>query len=120
MWDEMRHSMFGKAAIEDLLDDRAAMPLREWETEYLYRLEPLPLYAMLCDVEAGQEEVATLREIYDRLFESQAGRDEGNQYDLAGLPPLPGVGETRPSGSSGRCPTKISRASIASVYSPLQ
>ena len=29
------------------------MPLREWETEYLYRLEPLPLYAMLCDVEAG-------------------------------------------------------------------
>lgn len=53
MWDEMRHSMFGEAAIEDLFDDRAAMPLREWETEYLYKLEPLPLYAMLCDVEAG-------------------------------------------------------------------
>ena len=52
-WDEMRHSMFGEAAIEDLFDDRAAMPLREWETEYLYRLDPLPLYAMLCDVEAG-------------------------------------------------------------------
>ena len=30
-------------------------------------------------------EVATLREINDRLFESQAGRDEGNQYDLAGI-----------------------------------
>ena len=53
MWDEMRHSMFGEAAIEDIFDDRAAMPLREWETEYLYKLEPLPLYAMLCDVEAG-------------------------------------------------------------------
>lgn len=53
MWDEMRHSMFGEAAIEDIFDDRAAMPLRQWETEYLYRLEPLPLYAMLCDVEAG-------------------------------------------------------------------
>ena len=53
LWDEMRHSLFGEAAIEDLLGDRAAMPLREWETEYLYKLDPLPLYAMLCDVEAG-------------------------------------------------------------------
>ena len=53
MWDEMRHSLFGEAAIEDLLGDRAALPLREWETEYLYQLEPLPLYAMLCDVESG-------------------------------------------------------------------
>ena len=53
MWDEMRHSLFGEAAIEELLGDRAALPLREWETEYLYKLEPLPLYAMLCDVESG-------------------------------------------------------------------
>ena len=53
MWDEMRHSLFGEAAGEDLLGDRAALPLREWETEYLYQLEPLPLYAMLCDVESG-------------------------------------------------------------------
>jgi ectoine hydroxylase-related dioxygenase (phytanoyl-CoA dioxygenase family) len=30
------------------------------------------------------EEVAWLREIYDRLFAQQAGRDEGNQFDLAG------------------------------------
>lgn len=31
-----------------------------------------------------EEEVAWLREIYDRLFAERAGRDEGNQFDLAG------------------------------------
>jgi ectoine hydroxylase-related dioxygenase (phytanoyl-CoA dioxygenase family) len=31
-----------------------------------------------------QEEVARLREIYDRLFAQRAGREEGNQFDLAG------------------------------------
>ncbi len=31
-----------------------------------------------------QEEVARLRVIYDRLFESRVGREEGNQFDLAG------------------------------------
>src|SRR2546425_7852141 len=31
-----------------------------------------------------QEEVAWLREIYDRLFASRAGREEGNQFDLGG------------------------------------
>lgn len=30
------------------------------------------------------EEVARLREVYDRLFAERAGRDEGNQFDLAG------------------------------------
>ncbi len=30
------------------------------------------------------EEVAWLREIYDRLFAQRAGREEGNQFDLAG------------------------------------
>lgn len=30
------------------------------------------------------EEVQELREVYDRLFEQNAGRDEGQQYDLAG------------------------------------
>ena len=30
------------------------------------------------------DEIERLREIYDRLFERQAGRDEGNQFDLAG------------------------------------
>jgi ectoine hydroxylase-related dioxygenase (phytanoyl-CoA dioxygenase family) len=31
-----------------------------------------------------QEEVARMRVIYDRLFENRAGREEGNQFDLAG------------------------------------
>ncbi len=31
-----------------------------------------------------QEEVAWLRQIYDRLFSQRAGREEGNQFDLAG------------------------------------
>jgi ectoine hydroxylase-related dioxygenase (phytanoyl-CoA dioxygenase family) len=30
------------------------------------------------------EEVAFVREVYDRLFATRAGRDEGNQFDLAG------------------------------------
>jgi ectoine hydroxylase-related dioxygenase (phytanoyl-CoA dioxygenase family) len=30
------------------------------------------------------EEVALLRKIYERLFDERAGRDEGNQFDLAG------------------------------------
>lgn len=30
------------------------------------------------------EEVEMLREVYDRLFASRAGREEGNQFDLAG------------------------------------
>jgi ectoine hydroxylase-related dioxygenase (phytanoyl-CoA dioxygenase family) len=30
------------------------------------------------------EDVAFLRESYDRIFEQRAGRDEGNQFDLAG------------------------------------
>ena len=49
----MRHSLFGEAAAEDVFDDRGAMPLREWETEYLYKLDPLTLYAMLWDVESS-------------------------------------------------------------------
>ena len=30
------------------------------------------------------EEVARLRDVYDRLFAQRAGRAEGNQFDLAG------------------------------------
>ena len=36
------------------------------------------------DAITTQEEVAWLRDIYDRLFSSRAGREEGNQFDLAG------------------------------------
>ncbi len=33
---------------------------------------------------AGPEELAWLREVYDRIFSARAGRNEGNQFDLAG------------------------------------
>lgn len=36
------------------------------------------------DAITTQAEVAWLREIYDRLFAARAGREEGNQFDLAG------------------------------------
>ena len=47
MWDEMRHSMFGEAAAEQVYGDRAALPLRDFEIEYLFDMTPLELYAML-------------------------------------------------------------------------
>lgn len=47
MWDEMRHSLFGEAAAEDVYGDRAVMPLRDFEIEYLFKMTPLELYAML-------------------------------------------------------------------------
>ena len=31
-----------------------------------------------------QEEVDWMREVYDRLFQSRAGRERGDQFDLAG------------------------------------
>lgn len=53
LWDEMRHSVFGEAATEDIFDDRSTMPLRDWESAYLFKMDPLELYAMLFGVEAG-------------------------------------------------------------------
>lgn len=47
MWDEMRHSLFGEAAAEHVYGDRAALPLRDFEIEYLFEMSPLELYAML-------------------------------------------------------------------------
>ncbi len=47
MWDEMRHSLFGEAAAEYIYGDRAVMPLRDFEIEYLFKMTPLELYAML-------------------------------------------------------------------------
>ena len=49
----MRHSVFGEAATEDIFDERSAMPMRDWEAAYLFRMTPLELYAMLFGVEAG-------------------------------------------------------------------
>ena len=53
LWDEMRHSLFGEAVAEDALGDRSAMPLRDWESAYLFEMPPLELYAMLVGVESG-------------------------------------------------------------------
>lgn len=36
------------------------------------------------DALTDQEDVAAIRDIYDKLFSEQAGRDEGNEFDLAG------------------------------------
>lgn len=36
------------------------------------------------DAVTTQEEVEQIRQIYDELFDKKAGRDEGNQFDLAG------------------------------------
>ena len=47
MWDEMRHSLFGEAAAEHFYGDRSALPLRDFEIEYLFEMTPLELYAML-------------------------------------------------------------------------
>lgn len=47
MWDEMRHSLFGEAAAEQVYGDRSALPLRDFEIEYLFAMTPLELYAML-------------------------------------------------------------------------
>ena len=47
MWDEMRHSLFGEAAAEHVYGDRGVMPLRDFEIEYLFKMTPLELYAML-------------------------------------------------------------------------
>lgn len=33
---------------------------------------------------ADERELAWLREVYDRMFSARAGREEGNQFDLAG------------------------------------
>jgi bacterioferritin (cytochrome b1) len=53
LWDEMRHSMFGELAIEDLFQNRAALPLREFEAAYLFEMKPLELYATLGHVESS-------------------------------------------------------------------
>ena len=47
MWDEMRHSLFGEAAAEYVLGDRSLMPVRDFEIDYLFKMTPLELYALL-------------------------------------------------------------------------
>ncbi len=47
LWDEMRHSLFGEAATEQIFHDRSAMPIRDFEADYFFKMTPLELYAML-------------------------------------------------------------------------
>ena len=39
LWDEMRHSVFGEAATEDIFEERSAMPIRDWESAYLFKMD---------------------------------------------------------------------------------
>lgn len=52
-------------------------------------------FLSITDPIASTEELEWLRGIYDRLFASRAGREEGNQFDLAG-PDEDGVVEALP------------------------
>jgi hypothetical protein len=47
LWDEMRHSLFGEAAIEATYGDRSALPLRDYEGVYAMEAPPLEQYAVL-------------------------------------------------------------------------
>ncbi len=47
MWDEMRHSLFGEAATTAIFGERSVMPIRDFEIDYLFKMAPLDLYAML-------------------------------------------------------------------------
>ena len=53
--------------------------LTEEQTAFFHREGYLPI-----NVITSQEEVARLRIIYDRLFQQRAGREVGDQFDLAG------------------------------------
>lgn len=76
LWDEMRHSLFGEAAAEDLLGDRSAMPVRDFEASYLFEMTPLELYALIgIGVEAA-------------LMKYPPGKREEYEFcrDMAGYP----------------------------------
>ncbi len=47
LWDEVRHSLMGEAAIEATLGDRAALPMRDYEGVYCMEAAPLEQYATL-------------------------------------------------------------------------
>jgi len=46
-WDEMRHSLFGEAAIEQTYGERDALPMRDYEGVYALEAPPLEQYAVL-------------------------------------------------------------------------
>jgi len=55
LWDEIRHSMMGEAAIEAAYGDSGAIPMREYERVYCMEAPPLEQYATLgIEIEGGQ------------------------------------------------------------------
>jgi hypothetical protein len=55
LWDEMRHSMMGEAAIEARYGNPKALPMREYERVYCMEAPPLEQYATLgIEIEGGQ------------------------------------------------------------------
>jgi hypothetical protein len=55
LWDEIRHSMMGEAAIEAAFGRRDAVPMREYERVYCMEAPPLEQYATLgIEIEGGQ------------------------------------------------------------------
>lgn len=46
-WDEMRHSLFGQAAIESTHDNPAALPMRDYEGVFVMEASPLEQYTVL-------------------------------------------------------------------------
>jgi hypothetical protein len=47
LWDEVRHTLFGEAATEQIFGDRAAMPIRDFDVTYIFGMTPLQQYAAL-------------------------------------------------------------------------
>ena len=47
LWDEMRHTLFGEVATEDILEDRRCMPIRDFDMTYISQMTPLQQYAAL-------------------------------------------------------------------------
>ena len=55
LWDELRHSMMGEAAIETIYGDARSVPMREYERVYCMEAPPLEQYATLgIEIEGGQ------------------------------------------------------------------
>jgi hypothetical protein len=55
LWDEIRHSMMGEAAIEAAFGQAGAVPMREYERIYCMEAPPLEQYATLgIEIEGGQ------------------------------------------------------------------
>lgn len=47
LWDEVRHTLFGEVTTEEIFDDRAAMPIRDFDMTYIFQMTPLEQYVGL-------------------------------------------------------------------------